>query len=145
MTTSAPLRLRTSAVTVLLGPPSARRGVLDALDDTSSRCAGGHRATARRLVCRPGQPSEDRVRALAELAGEGVALVLAEGLGAGLDTAARRSVLDATRALARTGVAVLVDDDDPVSVLSVADAALRVGGDGSLQDEDLQQPGYFGL
>ena len=138
--TPAPLRLRSSAVTVLLGPARARREVLDALDESAARCGSGHRATARRLVCRPGQPSQDRVRALAELADDGCALVLADGLTAGLDAAGRRSVLDALQALSRTGVAVLVDDADPLSVLAVADAALRVGPDGSLQDDDLQAP-----
>lgn len=138
MPTSAPLRLRTAAVTVLLGPADARREVLDALDPSSARCGAGHGAPARRLVCRPGQPSDERVRALAELADDGCALVLADGLASGLDAPGRRCVLDALRALSRTGVAVLVDDDDPVAVLAVADAALRVGADGSLQADDLQ-------
>lgn len=138
MPTSAPLRLRTAAVTVLLGPADARREVLDALDTTSARCGGGHGASARRLVCRPGQPSGERVRALAELSDGSCTLLLADGLSAGLDAAGRRCVLDALRALSRTGVAVLVDDDDPVAVLAVADAALRVGADGSLQSDDLQ-------
>ncbi len=40
-------------------------------------------------------------------------------------------------ALAAGGAAVLVDDADPVAVLAVADAALRVGDDGTVVLEDL--------
>ena len=138
MATPAPLRLRSSAVTVLLGPAAERRSVLDALDPASTRCAGGHRARSRRLTCAPWTSAVERAQALADAAADGAVLVLADGLGAGLDQGGRRVVLEALRAVSRTGVAVLVEDDDPVSVLSVADAALRVGADGSLQDEDLQ-------
>lgn len=137
MATSAPLRLRSSAVTVLLGPVDGRRGVLDALDPDSTRCAGGHRARSRRLTCAPWTSAQERAQSLVDAAADGAVLVLADGLGSGLDSSDRRVVLDALRAVSRTGVAVLVEDDDPVSVLSVADAALRVGADGSLQDEDL--------
>ena len=140
MPTSPPLRLRTSSVTVLLGHADARRRVLDTLDEGSARCDSGHGVTTRRLVCGAAQPADERVRALAELVDDGCALLLADGPATGLEGPARRCVLDALRAFSRTGVAVLVDDDDPVAVLSVADAALRVLDDGSLQADDLQGP-----
>jgi hypothetical protein len=142
MSTAAPLRLRTAAVTVLLGDRPARSEVLGALDESTARCGGGHRSAARRWRCSPSTTAEERVRELAELV-DGCALLLVEGATAGLEPAGRRRVVDALRAASRTGTAVLVDDPDPIAVLAVADAALRVAPDGALTQDDLD--GYFGL
>ena len=64
-------------------------------------------------------------------------LVLVDRLTDGLTGPERRTVLTALRRLAATGVAVLVDDLDPVAALATADVALRVGADGSLAADSL--------
>ncbi len=139
--TPAPLRLRTGAVTVLLGPPAVRRRVLADLDEASARCAGGHRSPGvHRLAPPADEPAAGRVRRLEDLAGAGCTLLLAEAPTAGLSGGDRRRVLGALRSLSRTGTAVLADDVDPVAALAVADAALRVGADGTLVGDDLTGP-----
>lgn len=139
MSAPAPLRLRTGSVTVLLGADDDRHAVLAALDEATARCAGGHGVPgAVRLQLDPEASAAER-HALVEMHG-GLAVVLADRPTAGLDAAGRRRVLQALRDLAATGTAVLVDDVDPVAALAVADAALRVAGDGALSVEDLAVP-----
>lgn len=138
---AAPLRLRTGAVTVLLGPADLRRQVLADLDEATTRCAAGHAAArVHRLAPGADEPAESRVRTLQELANDGCALLLADGPTAGLTGADRRCVLVALRRLSRTGTAVLTDDVDPVAALAVADAGLRVAADGALTSDDLTGP-----
>jgi hypothetical protein len=139
--TPAPLRLRTGAVTVLLGPADVRRQVLADLDDATARCPSGHpTAGVRRLAPGADEPASSRVRALEDLASTGCALLLADGPTAGLSGPDRRCVLAALRDLSRTGTAVLADDVDPVAALAYADAGLRVGAGGALVSDDLLGP-----
>ena len=136
MTTRAPLRLRTGAVTVLLGDDAARRSLLADLDEQSARCRDGHEVPAvARLTLDHAMPAPERAGVVA--AQTGLAVLLADRPTVGLDDADRRTVLQALRCVARTGTAVLVDDVDPVAVLAVADGALRVGADGSAVADDL--------
>ena len=136
MSTRAPLRLRTAAVTVLLGDDTARRSVLADLDEQSARCVDGHGLPAvSRLALGDEMTATDRASAVT--AHRGRAVLLADRPTAGLDAAGRRTVLRALRSVARTGTAVLVDDVDPVAALAVADGALRVGADGSIGADDL--------
>ena len=136
MTTRAPLRLRTGAVTVLLGDDAARRSLLADLDEDSARCRDGHGlAAVTRMTLDRDMPAAERAGLVT--AQEGLAVLLADRPTVGLDDAGRRTVLHALRGVARTGTAVLVDDVDPVAALAVADGALRVGADGSVGAEDL--------
>lgn len=136
MTTRAPLRLRTGAMTVLLGDDPARRALLADLDEASARCHGGHSlSTVTRLRFDPALPAQERAVAVAER--QGLAVLLAERPTAGLDDAGRRTVLQALRGVAQAGTAVLVDDVDPVAALAVADSALRVAADGSIGVDEL--------
>jgi hypothetical protein len=136
MTTRAPLRLRTGAVTVLLGDDDARRSLLSQLDEDSARCRDGHGlAAVARLTLDRSLPAAQRADAVS--AHQGLAVLLADRPTVGLDDAGRRTVLQALRSVARTGTAVLVDDVDPVAALAVADGALRVGADGSVDADDL--------
>ena len=138
---TAPLRLRTGAVTVLLGPVDARRQVLADLDEATARCAEGHAAAGvHRLAPGADESAEARVRTLEHLAARGCTLLLADGPTAGLTGSERRCVLAALRDLSRTGTAVLADDVDPVAALAVADAGLRVAADGALAVDDLAGP-----
>ena len=136
MTTRAPLRLRTGAVTVLLGDDAARQRVLADLDEQTARCHGGHGLPGvDRLRFDRAVPAHERARAVA--ARQGLAVLLADRPTQGLDDSGRRTVLQALRSVARAGTAVLVDDLDPVAALAVADSALRVGADGSIGADDL--------
>ena len=136
MTTRAPLRLRTGAMTVLLGDDAARRTLLADLDEDTARCRDGHRLPGVvRLRFDASVPAPERAQAVATR--EGLAVLLADRPTAGLDAAGRRTVLQALRTVARAGTAVLVDDVDPVAALAVADSALRVGADGSLSADEL--------
>ena len=136
MTTRAPLRLRTGAVTVLLGDADARRTLLADLDEQTARCHGGHGLPGVvRLRFDHGVPAHERAHAVATT--EGLTVLLADRPTSGLDEAGRRTVLQALRSVARAGTAVLVDDVDPVAALAVADSALRVGADGSVGADDL--------
>lgn len=132
-----PLRLPVGHVTVLLGEAVARRRVMNRLDDASGRCAGGHDAGVRRVGARPADPVAERLAALAAVREEHAAIVLVDRLTDGLSAPDRRTVLTGLRAVAEKGVAVLVDDIDPVAVLSVADGALRVGPGGELAVAEL--------
>jgi hypothetical protein len=136
MTTRAPLRLRTGAVTVLLGDAGARRTLLRDLDEDTARCGDGHGLPGvLRLRFDAAVPAPERARAVA--ARDGLAVLLADRPTEGLDDAGRRTVLQALRTAARAGDAVLVDDVDPVAALAVADRALRVAADGSVGADDL--------
>lgn len=136
MTTRAPLRLRTGALTVLLGDVTARRTLLADLDEQTARCRSGHGLPGvERLGFDADVPAQERAEAV--LAREGLAVLLADRPTAGLDDRGRRTVLQALRSIARTGTAVLLDDVDPVAALAVADSALRVGADGRLDADDL--------
>ena len=135
-TTRAPLRLRTGAVTVLLGDDRARSALLADLDEQTARCHGGHGLPGVvRLRFDAALPADQRAQEVT--ARDGLAVLLADEPTAGLDDAGRRTVLQALRSVARGGAAVLVDDVDPVAALAVADSALRVGADGSVGADDL--------
>jgi hypothetical protein len=109
------LRLPTGEVTVLLGEQIVRRRLMAMLDDTS--------APARRVTAGPGDGVAERRRRL-EDAGD-AAVVLVDRLTDGLDATGRRAVLGALGGVAARGAAVLVDDDDCVAALAVADGTLR--------------------
>ncbi|MCE3553055.1 hypothetical protein LWC33_16520 [Pseudonocardia sp. RS11V-5] len=55
------LRLPLGEVTVILGPPVARRRLMSALDEDRTRCADGHEAGAVRLTARVADPLADRM------------------------------------------------------------------------------------
>ncbi|MBO4238683.1 hypothetical protein [Pseudonocardia alni] len=131
------LRLPTGSITVLLGPSVQRRRMMNRLDDASGRCADGHDAVVRRLGARATESAADRL-AIVDAARRGpTAMVLADRLTDGLDAHDRSAVLSALRAVAADGVAVLVDDIDPVAALAVADGALRVDERGEVRVEEL--------
>ena len=131
------LRLPVGHVIVMLGPTVARRRVMNRLDDSSGRCAGGHDAAIRRLGARPADPVSDRLAALDAARADRAAIVLVDRLTDGLSAPERHTVLAGLRAVAETGVAVLVDDADPVAALAVADCALRVQPGGEVAVEEL--------
>ncbi|MGY1600773.1 hypothetical protein [Geodermatophilus sp. SYSU D00815] len=134
------LRLPTAQVTVLLGADRARREVMAALDESTGRCAGGHGDVQVRRLAAAG----DLAQRLAALAGaRDAAVVLVDRLTDGLGSAERRAVLAAVRAVAGSGCAVLVDDDDPVAALAVADGALRAGTAGELSVEPVAVPDHL--
>ena len=111
------VRVPRGELTVVLGPPIVRRRLMAMLDDDAPG--------VRRLSAPPGATAARRVQVIEAVADDVPALVLAERVTEDLDAAGRRVVLTALRALARTGPAVLVDDDDAVAALAVADATLR--------------------
>jgi hypothetical protein len=129
------LRLAVGQVVVLLGPTVARRRVMNRLDDRSGRCAQGHDAGVRRLTAHPADPVADRLAALDVL--DSTAILLVDRFTDGLAARQRRAVLAALPAVAARGVAVLVDDSDPVAALAVADGALRIDRAGELVAEEL--------
>jgi hypothetical protein len=109
------LRLPTGEVTVLLGEQIVRRRLMAMLDDAS--------APARRVTAGLGDGVAERRRRLGD-AGD-AAVVLVDRLTDGLDATGRRAVLGALAGVAARGAAVLVDDDDCVAALAVADGTLR--------------------
>ncbi|GAA4874938.1 hypothetical protein [Actinomycetospora straminea] len=109
------LRLPTAEVTVLLGEPIVRRRLMAMCDDASSG--------VRRITVDPSAGVRERRRRLEEAGG--AAVVLVDRVTDGLDATGRRVVLGALAGLAARGAAVLVDDDDSVAALAVADATLR--------------------
>ena len=109
------LRLPTAEVTVLLGEPIVRRRLMSMFDDSSP--------TIRRVTVDPSTGVTERRRCLEE-AGD-AAIVLVDRVTEGLDATGRRAVLGALAGLAARGAAVLVDDDDSVAALAVADETLR--------------------
>ncbi|SDN83477.1 hypothetical protein SAMN05660199_00794 [Klenkia soli] len=131
-----PLKLPVASVVALLGPAAVRAQVCAALDEGSARCAGGHGGLrVARIGVEPGDPLQDRLDVV-RAAGQ-ARIVLVERLTAGLGSADRRVVLSALEDLAGAGATVVVDDDDPVAVLAVADAALRVDATGQVELEEL--------
>ncbi|MCM3849590.1 hypothetical protein ND486_25680 [Pseudonocardia sp. DR1-2] len=131
------LRLPTGSITVLLGPSVQRRRMMNRLDDASGRCADGHDAVVRRLGARATESAADRLATVDAARRGPTAMVLADRLTDGLDAHDRNTVLSALRAVAADGVAVLVDDIDPVAALAVADGALRVDERGEVRAEEL--------
>lgn len=131
------LRLPTGSVTVLLGPSVQRRRTMNRLDESTGRCADGHDAAVLRLGARMAEPAADRLAAVAAARRTPVAMVLADRLTDGLGARDRSAVLAALRGIAADGVAVLVDDIDPVAALAVADGALRVDENGEVTPEEL--------
>ena len=124
------LRLPAGQLTVLTGEPDDRRSVTGRVDPDRARCADGHALPAVRVVTAGRREDVDsRLRALARLAADRPAVVVAERVTDGLVAEHRRTVLRALRGLAQDGASVLVDDVDPVAALAVADAVLRVGSD----------------
>lgn len=134
------LRLPAGEMTALLGPGLVRRRVMAALDETSGRAAGGGAAGVVRLVA--AKEDTARARCAAVAVASGSTLVLADRLTDGLDAAGRRAVLDALRGLAATGVAVLVDDADPVAAMAAADGVLRADRTGGLTHERVALEGW---
>jgi hypothetical protein len=128
-------RIAPRTVTALLGPDAVRRGLLGRLDP-------GGTSNVLTVTSARSRSATERLAALDEAAGRGPALVLVNRLTDGLDAADRRAVLAALRTLAAAGPAVLVDDDDPVAALAVADGALRAGPDGSVVVDDLAAPAH---
>lgn len=131
------LRLPTGSITVLLGPSVQRRRTMNRLDDASGRCADGHDAVVRRLGARATESAADRLASVEAVRRGPTAMVLADRLTDGLDAHDRSTVLFALRSVAADGVAVLVDDIDPVAALAVADGALRVDERGEGRMEEL--------
>ena len=129
------LKLPVASVVALLGPSPVRAAVCAALDEDSARCAGGH-ASLRvvRLEAQAQDPLADRLDAVRAVAAP---VVLVSRFTDGLTGAERRTALSELRALAGRGATVVVDDSDPVAVLAVADAVLRVTPDGAVLLEGL--------
>ncbi|MEU2350012.1 hypothetical protein [Modestobacter sp. NPDC049651] len=122
------LRLPVGGVTVLLGPAAARAATMAALDDDSARCGADHDALpVLRLSGRAADGVRQRLDAVDAARASRASLVLVDRLTEGLAAGDRRTVLTALSAVASSGRAVLVDDDDPVAALAVADGALRTG------------------
>lgn len=137
------LRLPVGDVTVLLGPAAARRQVMAALDDDSGRCAAGHSALrVQRVAAGAADDVNRRMQAIEAVRHAGATIVLVDRVTAGLASPDRRAVLAALRPLATAGRAVLVDDDDPVAALAVADGALRADPAGDVSAESVADLGY---
>lgn len=134
------LQLALGDVTVLLGADGARRDVMRALDESTGRCAsGGGSVPALRLTAAPTDGVAERLAAVGAAARGTASILLVDRLTAGLRAADRRAVLTAVRGTAAPGRAVLVDDDDPVAALAVADGVLRTDGSGGLTAETLRE------
>ena len=132
------LRLPVGGVTVLLGPAAARAATMAALDVDSARCGADHdQLTVLRLSGRPADDVQQRLSAVDQARTSRASVVLVDRLTEGLAARDRRAVLAALPAVATPGRAVLVDDDDPVAALAVADGALRTG---SLAFEQVPDP-----
>ncbi|MFC5063698.1 hypothetical protein [Actinomycetospora atypica] len=123
------LRLPVGEVTALLGPGLVRCRIMAGLDDGSGRGEGGGPAAVTRLQFGKHAAVATRLAAIREARG---ALVLADRVTDGLEPGGRREVLVALRDLAATGVAVLVNDADPVAALAVAGGVLRADRTGGL-------------
>jgi hypothetical protein len=138
------LRLPLGDVTVLLGPDAARRDVMDALDESTGRCASGHGSVAvLRLTAAAHEGVAERLATVDGAARERASILLVDRITDGLPAAGRRAVLSAVRGIAAPGRAVLVDDADPVAALSVADGALRADPAGTLAAEPVFRPDYL--
>ncbi len=138
------LRLPVGDVTVLLGPTAARRRVMAAVDDDSGRCASGHSAVrVDRVSAAAHDGVRQRIAAIEAVRESGATIVLVDRLTEGLAAPDRRAVLAALRPVATGGRAVLVDDDDPVAALAVADGALRADPAGGLSAESVVDLDYL--
>ncbi|MEQ3554506.1 hypothetical protein WIS52_28905 [Pseudonocardia nematodicida] len=137
------LRLPAGSITVLLGPSVERRRLMNRLDDATGRGSDGRGAVVRRLGARVADGLADRMRTVATARSEPTGMVLADRLTDGLDASGRRCVLGALREVAASGVAVLVDDVDPVAALAIADGALRVDERGGIHPEGVSEPAYL--
>ena len=138
------LRLPVGDVTVLLGPAAARRRVMAALDDDSGRCASGHSAVrVHRVAATADDDVDRRIEAIEAVREQGATIVLVDRLTEGLAAPDRRAVLAALRPVATGGRAVLVDDDDPVAALAVANGALRADPAGGLTAESVGDLDYL--
>ncbi|MEI4273823.1 hypothetical protein TEK04_19045 [Klenkia sp. LSe6-5] len=130
-----PLKLPVASVVALLGPAAVRSAVCGALDEDSARCSAGHAGLqVARLTAPAGAPVAYRLGLVTAVAAP---VVLVDRLTEGLEAGQRRTVVGALRALADRGATVVVDDADPVAVLAVADAVLRVEADGRVELEQL--------
>lgn len=89
---------------------------------------GVRRPTFRRVVASPALPVVKRVVFLLNAADADVDLVLVDRATEGLDAPDRRFFLDHLRLITARGIAVAVDDPDPVAALAVADRSLRAAG-----------------
>ena len=138
------LRLPVGHVTVLLVPAGARRLVMAALDDDSGPCAAGHSAVrVQRLAASAEDDVHHRIEAIEAVREARATIVLVDRFTEGLAAPDRRAVLAALRPVATGGRAVLVDDDDPVAALAVADGALRADPAGGLTAESVGDLGYL--
>jgi len=117
------LRLPKGEVTVLLGEQIVRGRLMDMLDPTSATAESGGPVAVRRVGADRTEGVAARRRRL-EDAGD-AAIVLVDRITDGLDAAGRRAVLGALASVAARGAAVLVDDDDCVAALALADGTLR--------------------
>ena len=137
------LRLPVGGVTVLLGTAEARAATLASLDPDGATCAGGHRSLrVRRLTAAVGDGVQARLSSVQDALAEAAPVVLVDRLTAGLTAPERRRLLVALRSVAAAGCAVLVDDDDPVAALGMADCALRTP---SLTVEQVPDPAQLEL
>ncbi|PVZ07636.1 hypothetical protein [Actinomycetospora cinnamomea] len=119
------LRLPTGEVTVLLGEQIVRRRLMDMLDDTSGTSEGTPVAV-RRVRADAADGVAARRRRLEDAGRDDrAAIVLVDRVTDGLDAHGRRAVLGALATVAARGAAVLVDDDDCVAALALADGTLR--------------------
>jgi len=133
------LRLPVGDVTVLLGPSTVRRRVMAALDDDSGRCASGHASVrVHRLAAHAEDGVRQRLDAIEAVRQANATIVLIDRFTDGLTSPERRAVLSALRPVAIAGRAVLVDDDDPVAALAVADGVLRADPTGALSAEPVE-------
>lgn len=138
------LRLPVGDVTVLLGPAAARRQVMATLDDDSGRCASGHSAVrVQRLAAAADDDVHRRIAAIEAVVEARATIVLVDRVTEGLAAPERRAVLAALRPVATGGRAVLVDDEDPVAALAVADGALRADPAGGVSAESLGDLDYL--
>ena len=117
------LRLPTGEVTVLLGEQVVRRRLMDMLDDSSGTAESGASVAVRRVIADPREGVATRRRRLEDAGG--AAIVLVDRITDGLDATGRRAVLGVFASVAARGSAVLVDDDDCVAALALADGTLR--------------------
>ena len=107
--------------------------------------ASGHSAVrVQRLAAAADDDVHRRIEAIESVREAGATIVLVDRLTEGLAAPDRRAVLAALRPVASGGRAVLVDDDDPVAALAVADSALRADPAGGLSAESVGDPGYLG-
>lgn len=120
------LRLPTGEVTVLLGEQIVRGRLMNMLDPATATAESGGSVAVRRVGADPTEGVATRRRRLEDAGSDDqAAIVLVDRITDGLDAAGRRAVLAALGSVAARGAAVLVDDDDCVAALALADGMLR--------------------